>query len=188
MSTLIEYLPLVLFFVFYKFADIYWATGILIAATAMQLGYQYFKHKHVATRHWVFFGAAVVLGTMTILFRDEQFIQWKATFVYASMSLALLISRYIWQKNLVKKSLMSLFESALEEGQRVDVPESVWDKLNLMWVIVLAVISGANIYVAYHYSLDTWVTFKVFGLTGVTFVMLLATLAMLYKYLPADQE
>ncbi|MEC8225005.1 MAG: inner membrane-spanning protein YciB, partial [Pseudomonadota bacterium] len=140
------------------------------------------------TRHWVFFAIAVVLGTLTLVFHDEQFVKWKATIVYAIFSVTLLVSRYILGKNLVKKALSSILENASESKQEINVPEALWNKLNLFWVAVTAGISALNIYIAYNFSLDFWVNFKVFGLMGITFVCVLATIITLFKYLPEDDE
>ncbi|WP_278404153.1 inner membrane-spanning protein YciB [Pseudoalteromonas ruthenica] len=193
MSTLIEYIPLILFFAVYKLVDIYWATGVLIGTSGLQLAYGYFKEGHIAKRHWVFFTIALVLGTMTILFRDEHFIQWKATFIYALLALVLLAARLFFKKNLVQKALTGLLKSVEEkqggeQGQEITVPERIWEQLNIFWVILFAVIAVLNIYVAYNFSLDFWVNFKVFGLIGITFVAIIATIMRLYPYFPEEES
>ena len=188
MHAIIEYIPLILFFAVFKLVDIYWATAVLMLTTFIQVAYCYFKEGKVPTRHWVFFAIAVVLGTLTLVFHDEQFVQWKATIVYAILSFTLLFSRYVLGKNLVKKALSSILENASESKQEVIVPDSLWNKLNLFWVAVTAGISALNIYIAYNFSLDFWVNFKVFGLMGITFVCVLATIILLFKYLPEDDE
>ncbi|MCF2920264.1 septation protein IspZ [Pseudoalteromonas sp. APAL1] len=188
MHAIIEYIPLILFFAVFKLVDIYWATALLMLTTLIQVAYYYFKDGKVPTRHWVFFAIAVVLGTLTLVFHDEQFVKWKATIVYAIFSVTLLVSRYVLGKNLVKKALSSVLENASESKQEIDVPEALWNKLNLFWVAVTAGISALNIYIAYNFSLDFWVNFKVFGLMGITFVCVLATIIALFKYLPEDDE
>ncbi|MCF2902426.1 MULTISPECIES: inner membrane-spanning protein YciB [unclassified Pseudoalteromonas] len=188
MHAIIEYIPLILFFAVFKLVDIYWATALLMLTTLIQVAYCYFKDGKVPTRHWVFFAIAVVLGTLTLVFHDEQFVKWKATIVYAIFSVTLLVSRYVLGKNLVKKALSSVLENASESKQEIDVPEALWNKLNLFWVAVTAGISALNIYIAYNFSLDFWVNFKVFGLMGITFVCVLATIIALFKYLPEDDE
>lgn len=213
MSTLIEYIPLILFFAVYKMVDIYWATGVLVAASAIQMAYAYFKEGKIGTRHWVFFAIALVLGTMTILFRDEHFIQWKATFVYAILALTLVISRCFFKKNLVQKALLGLLNSVAEKqtqassgsntdknaggtaegnvdnnAESITVPQKVWEQLNIFWVLLFSAIAALNIYVAYNFSLDFWVNFKVFGLMGITFVAIIFTIARVYPYFPDEQS
>ncbi len=202
MSTLIEYIPLILFFAVYKMVDIYWATGVLVAASAIQMAYAYFKEGKIGTRHWVFFAIALVLGTMTILFRDEHFIQWKATFIYAILALTLVISRCFFKKNLVQKALVGLLNSVAEkqsdssadsnagssDANNILVPQKVWEQLNIFWVVLFSAIAALNIYVAYNFSLDFWVNFKVFGLMGITFVAIIFTIVRVYPYFPDEQS
>jgi intracellular septation protein len=188
MHAIIEYIPLILFFAVFKLVDIYWATALLMLTTLIQVAYCYFKYCKITNPHRVFFAIAVVLGTLTLVFHDEQFVKWKATIVYAIFSVTLLVSRYVLGKNLVKKALSSVLENASESKQEIDVPEALWNKLNLFWVAVTAGISALNIYIAYNFSLDFWVNFKVFGLMGITFVCVLATIIALFKYLPEDDE
>ncbi|TMP10157.1 septation protein IspZ [Pseudoalteromonas sp. S3178] len=188
MHALIEYIPLILFFAVFKLVDIYWATGLLMATTLIQVAYSYFKHGKVPTRQWIFFGIAAVFGTLTLVFHDEQYIKWKATIIYAGLSLTLLVSRYVLNKNLVKQALSSILENANDSKLEIKVPEPLWNKLNLMWVAITAGIAVLNIYIAYNFSLDFWVNFKVFGLMGITFVSIFATIIALYKYLPDEEE
>lgn len=193
MSALLEYLPLILFFGVYKFVDIYWATGVLIITSIIQLAYQYFAHGTIATRHWIFFAIALILGGLTILFQDEQFIKWKATVIYATLAASLLVSRYVFNKNLVEKALIGVLESANEkanlgqEPNNIALPPHICEQLNLMWFAILTFIAVLNIYIAYTFSLDFWVNFKVFGLMGITFVAILVTLVRVYKYLPQEE-
>ncbi|MFY8273314.1 inner membrane-spanning protein YciB [Pseudoalteromonas sp. SSDWG2] len=193
MATLIEYIPLILFFAVYKLVDIYWATAVLVVASGIQIAYAYFKEGSVAKRHWIFFAIALVLGTMTILFRDEHFIQWKATFIYALLALALLVSRFVFKKNLVQKALVGLLESVSEKqgdntADTVEVPAKIWEQLNTFWVILFAFIAALNIYVAYNFSLDFWVNFKVFGLIGITFIAIIFTIVRIYPYFPEEES
>lgn len=193
MPVLLEYLPLILFFTVYKFVDIYWATGVLILVSTIQLAYQHFTHGKIATRHWVFFAIALILGGMTILFQDEQFIKWKATVIYATLAVSLLISRYIFKKNLVEKALIGMLKSATEKTDNeqqlnINLPPHICEQLNVMWFAILVFIAVLNIYIAYTFSLDFWVNFKVFGLTGITFVAILITLIRVYKYLPEEES
>ncbi|MBB1435735.1 septation protein IspZ [Pseudoalteromonas sp. SG43-6] len=188
MHAIIEFIPLILFFAVFKLVDIYWATALLMGTTFLQVAYSYFKIGKVPTRQWLFFAIAVILGTLTLVFHDEQFVKWKATIIYAVLSLSLLSSRYFLGKNLVKQALSAILNNASDSEQEITVPESLWDKLNILWIAITAGISALNIYIAYNFSLDFWVNFKVFGLMGITFVSLFATIIMLYKYLPDEDE
>ncbi|PAJ73919.1 intracellular septation protein A [Pseudoalteromonas sp. NBT06-2] len=188
MQALIEYIPLILFFATFKLVDIFWATGVLIGTSVLQVAYYYFKDGKVATKTWVFFGIALILGSMTLIFHDEAFIKWKATVIYFIFCTTLLISRYVLNKNLMQKMLTSILKNASDTKQEIDIPKAVWDKINLMWVAITLFISGLNIYIAYNFSLDFWVNFKIFGLTGISFVFIFITIMMLFKYLPEESD
>ncbi|CAM3696356.1 MULTISPECIES: inner membrane-spanning protein YciB [Pseudoalteromonas] len=188
MHALIEFIPLVLFFAVFKLVDIYWATALLMGTTLIQVAYSYFKKGKVPARQWLFFAIAVILGTLTLVFHDEQFVKWKATIIYAVLSVTLLSSRYLMGKNLVKQALSSVLNNAFEAEQAISVPEPLWDKLNLLWVAITAAIAALNIYIAYSFSLDFWVNFKVFGLMAITFVSIFVSIIMLYKYLPDEDQ
>ena len=188
MHALIEYVPLILFFAVFKLVDIFWATALLMVTTLIQVAYSYFKHGKVPTRQWIFFAIAVVFGTLTLVLHDEQYVKWKATVIYLGLSLTLIVSRYFLNKNLVKKVLVSILENASDSKQAIVVPEPLWNKLNIMWIAITAGIAALNIYIAYHFSLEFWVNFKVFGLMAITFVSIFATIIPLFKYLPDDSD
>ncbi|CCQ11769.1 intracellular septation protein A [Pseudoalteromonas luteoviolacea B = ATCC 29581] len=191
MALLFEYLPLILFFVIYKSVDIFWATGVLIIAAVIQLIYYQVSKGKIENKHWIFAGIAVVLGGMTLAFHDEQFIQWKATLVYALLGSALLFGRLLFKTNLVEKALLGLFSSiGSEKGEtnvEIKIPAAIFNQLLFAWIILFYFIAGLNLYVAFNFSLDTWVNFKVFGLMGITFVAIMLTMFKVYKYLPTEE-
>jgi intracellular septation protein len=121
---------------------------------------------------------ALVMATLTIVFRDADFIKWKFTILYFGFGSALLISRYIIKKNLAKQAMQSIFT----------LPEFVWDKVNLAWSFFFIFCSGLNLYVAANWSLDSWVNFKVFGVMGMTFIYLILTVFYVYRYLPDEDK
>ncbi|MDK2597862.1 inner membrane-spanning protein YciB [Pseudoalteromonas obscura] len=203
MAFILEYLPLILFFAVFKLLDIFWATGVLIFASLIQMTWQYFKHGKVSQRHWIFFAIALLLGGMTILFQDEKFIMWKATIIYASLGASLLISHYLLGKNLTKKALLGILDSAIKQmhqtsedtdsqpsrqkAEDLPIPTALYEQLNLAWSILFFFIAVLNLVIAYYFPLDFWVNFKVFGLMAITFVAVMLTIATVSKYLPEDE-
>ena len=187
MHAIIEFIPLLLFFAIFKLADIYWATALLMATTFIQVTYSYLKMGKVPTRQWLFLALAVILGSLTLVFHDEQFVKLKATFIYAGLAIALIVSRCFFAKNLVQKALESVLKNAFDTHQTIAVPQSIWERLNLVWIAITAGVAGLNLYIAYNFSLDLWVNFKVFGLMAITFVSIFASILVLYKYLPDDE-
>lgn len=177
MHAIFEYLPLIIFYLFYTFADLYWATGSLIVTSALQILYYVYKKQPIPKRNWVFFGLIAVFGGLTIFFHDDAFIKWKVTIINSLFAVALLVSNSIFKKNLIKQLM----------GEALPLPEKVWDKLNLAWAMFFLVCAVLNIYIAYSFSLETWVNFKVFGLMGLTFAFAISSVIALYKYLPQDE-
>ncbi|MCW8866564.1 MAG: septation protein A [Colwellia sp.] len=178
MHAVLEYIPLIIFLIFYKFADLYWATGSLIVTSALQILYYLLKKEKVPTRNWIFFGLIAVFGGLTIFFHDDAFIKWKVTIINVFFAVALLISQYVFKKNIIKQFL----------SESLTLPEPIWTKLNLAWAVFFALCGALNLYVAFNFELDTWVNFKVFGLTGLTLVFAVGSIFSLYKYLPQDSE
>lgn len=178
MRAVLEYIPLVVFLIFYKFADLYWATGSLIVTSALQILYYLIKKEKVPTRNWIFFGLIAVFGGLTIFFHDDTFIKWKVTIINEFFAIALLVSQYVFKKNIIKQFL----------SESLTLPETIWTKLNLAWAIFFALCGALNLYIAFNFELDTWVNFKVFGLTGLTLVFAVGSIFSLYKYLPQESE
>jgi len=178
MHAVFEYIPLIIFFIVNKFADIYWATGSLIITSALQILYYFIKKEKVPTRNWIFFGLIAVFGGLTIFLHDESFIKWKVTIINEFFALALLVSYYGFGKNIIKQFL----------SESLTLPEPVWVKLNLAWAVLFALLGALNLYVAFNFDLETWVNFKVFGLTGITLVFAVGSIFSLYKYLPKEEE
>ena len=178
MHAILEYLPLIIFFVFYKFFDVYWATASLIVTSALQIFYYMIKKEPVPKRNWIFFALIVVFGGLTIFLQDDDFLKWKVTIINGIFAFVLFISDVVFKKNLLKQLI----------GENLTLPEKIWSRLNLSWAIFFAVCGVLNIYIASNYSLDTWVNFKVFGLTAMTFIFAIASVLTLYKYMPKDDE
>jgi len=178
MHAIFEYLPLIIFFVFYKFGDVYWATGSLIVTSALQILYYIIKKQPIPKRNWIFFALIAVFGGLTIFFHDDTFLKWKVTIINGLFAVALLVSNTFFNKNLIKEMM----------GESLPLPDNIWGKLNVAWAIFFLTCAVLNIYIAYNFSLETWVNFKVFGLMGLTFVFAISTILALYKYLPQDED
>jgi len=176
MKLLFDLFPIILFFLAYKLGDIYWATGIAILATLGQILWLKLRAKTIETTHWLSLGVIVVFGGMTLLFRDETFIKWKPTVLYAAFALALLLTPLLTGKQPMK-ALM---------GSQLTLPESVWRQLNWMWLVFFVVMGLANLFVAYTFSLDIWVNFKLFGSLGLTVVFVILQGLWLSRHIKQD--
>ena len=178
MQLFIEYFPLLVFFIIKSIAGIYWATGSLIVAAFVQIFYYKFKKEKIPAKQWIIFGLIVVFGGLTIYLQNDAFLKWKVTIINAFFAAALLISNTLFKKNIIKEFL----------SESLSLPENIWSRLNLAWALFFLFCSGLNYYIAFNYALDTWVNFKVFGLTGLMFLFSITSILFLYKYLPIEED
>jgi intracellular septation protein len=160
MQLLFDLFPVVIFFVAYKLADIYIATGAIIVAVILQIGLQYGLKRKVSTMALVSSVLVLVFGGLTLLIHDKAFIQWKPTVVNWLFAVAFLASQFVGGKPIVQRML----------GEQIHLPAAAWTRLNLSWVAFFVVMGAANIYVAYTFAESVWVNFKLFGVLGLTVV------------------
>ena len=160
MMQLLEWSPLLVFFVAFKLLGIYWATGALMLTTvALMLIHRLhtgrFKIMQVVTA-----GVALVLGSATLLLHDQRFIQWKPTVLLGCAAVAFLGSHLIGKVPLARRLLEGLFTEPLE------LSGPAWTVINSLWAGWFALLAAANIYIAQNYAESVWVNFKVFGISG----------------------
>jgi intracellular septation protein len=147
-----------------EIAPVLLATIVVILATLAQVGWLAARGRKIDTMLWVSLGLVVVLGGATVWFQSETFIKWKPTLLYWVMAGAFLLGPLLFGKNLLK----------LLMGAQLQLPPPVWQRLNAAWVLFFVAMGALNLWVAYSFSTDTWVNFKLFGGIG---LMLLFTLA-----------
>ena len=177
MPLLIDFLPIVIFFVVFKLYGIYLATAAIILASLLQLLVYRIKTGRFSTLPLVAVVIMVVLGGATLLWHDTLFIKWKVTVVDGVFALLLLATQ--WTDRPTLKRLL---------GQKMHLPGRVWKQLNLSWALFFIGSGLLNLYVAYHYSITTWVHFKLFGLIGLTLVFLLGQAVFLSRYLKDNHQ
>ncbi len=173
MQFLADYFPLLLFFAAFKLWDIYVATAVAIAASVVQIAYFRWRRGKVQTVHWLSLAIIATFGGATLLLHDETFIKWKPTVLYWLFAAILAVGRQIFRRNLI---------AALMKG--MTLPDPIWARVTWMWVAFLLAMGAANLYVASHFSTDTWVNFKVWGAIGLFFLLAIATVASVARYLP----
>lgn len=153
MKTLIDFFPILLFFGAYKFYDIYVGTAVLMGATVLQMALIYGIDRRLQTMHKVTLVLVLAFGALTLALHDDSFIKWKPTVLYAAMGTALAIAVWVLKKNFLKLML----------GSQLDLPEAVWQRLNLIWIAYAFFMAAINAYVVLNYSTETWVNFKLWG-------------------------
>ena len=178
MKFLFDLFPIILFFIAFKAFDIYIATGVVIAATAAQIGWVWHRHGKVDTMLWISLALVVVFGGATLILHDETFIKWKPTILYWLFAVTLFGSAQFFGKNLIRTML----------EKQVELPETLWSRLNFAWIGFFAVMGVVNLYVAFNFSTDTWVSFKLFGGMGLMIVFIVLQGMVLAKYIPEEKE
>lgn len=202
MKLLLDFLPLILFFGTFKYAEgqadaaaafatqhfgflvsggqvgpqeapVLLATLVVMAATLLQALLLKLRGKKIDLMLWISLALVVVLGGATIWFHSETFIKWKPTGLYWAMALVFFASQSFFNKNLLQAML----------GKDLQLPAPVWRRLNWAWVAFFAAMGVLNLYVAYYYSTSTWANFKVFGTTGLMLIFTLAQGLYMSKYL-----
>ncbi len=164
MKFLFDFFPIILFFAAYKVYGIYIATGVAIAASFVQVGLFWYRHRRFENMQLMGLALIAVFGGVTLLLHDEIFIKWKPTVLNWLLAAAFLGSQFIGGKSFVQRMM----------GAAVVLPDLVWRRLNLAWVIFFSALGAANLYVVYHFGTDIWVNFKLFGLMGLTFAFVIA--------------
>jgi intracellular septation protein len=177
MKFLFDLFPVLLFFVAFKVFDIYVATAVAIAATFAQIGWLKWKRRKVDTMMWVTLAIIVVFGGATLALHDETFIKWKPTVLYWLFGLVIAGAELLFRKNLIRAML----------GAQVRLPDAVWTRLNWSWAGFFAFMGAANLYVAFNFSTDTWVNFKLFGGMGLMLLFVVLQAAFLARHMEEKQ-
>lgn len=164
MKILLDFLPVIVFFAVYKFTnDILLATAVLIPATLLQMLYSWKVQGKIEKMQLVTLVLVVLLGGATLAFQDKAFIQWKPTIVNWLFAVGFLATQFIGDKTVVERLM----------GSSMELPKSIWSRLNLAWVAFFVVVGIVNLYVAYNFSEEIWVDFKLFGMLGLTILFII---------------
>lgn len=177
MKFLFDFLPFTIFFVIYAFYDFYTATTGLIIASLCQLAVYWIKDRKLDKMFSLSVAFIVIFGGSTILFQNENILKWKTSifsFITAGVFLA---SHYIGKRVLLQRMFSNL-----------NIPETPCRFWNMAWVIFLTGIGILNWIVAYCFSTDVWVYFKLFGLLGLTVIFLIIQSIAISQYLPKETK
>ncbi|MFU2076793.1 septation protein A [Avibacterium endocarditidis] len=178
MKQILEFIPLLVFFAVYKLVGIREAAIALIIATIIQLVVLKLKYGKIEKQQLIMGSAVVFFGALSAYFNELEFLKWKVTVVYALFALALIISQVIFKKPLIQQLL----------GKEIQLPDAVWNKLNLGWAGFFLFCMILNIIISQYFSDDLWVDFKTFGIIGLSLVATVATGVYIYRYLPKTEN
>jgi intracellular septation protein len=177
MQLLVDYFPLLLFFIAFKWQGIFVATAVAMAASIAQIVWLRWKRGRIAPVHWLSLAIITVFGGATLILQDETWIKWKPTVLYALFGIILVVGRVGFGRNLISYVM-----------QGVTLPDSVWTRVTWSWVVFFVFMGIANWYVAFHYSLDAWVNFKVWGGIGLFLTFALIQGLLLARHLVPEKS
>ncbi|MDR0996605.1 MAG: septation protein A [Zoogloeaceae bacterium] len=194
MKFLFDLFPVILFFIAFKWgkahpemlgawfgntpqAPIMLATAAAILASVLQIFWLKLRHGKVDKMPWINLGLIGFFGGLTLLLRDETFIKWKPTVLYWLLSGGM-ATALLFHKNAMRLMLQNKFS----------LPDTVWQRMNGAWILFFALMGVLNLWVAFTFSTDTWVDFKLFGATALIFVFALAQGLWLSRHLPDTEE
>lgn len=176
MKFLFDFAPILLFFMAYKAFDIYIATAVAIVASFLQVALFWWQHHRIETMHIVTLVLIVVFGGATLILQDELFIKWKPTILNWLFGIVFISSQFFGKQPMIQRML----------GKSINMPPTVWTKLNWAWSVYFLTLGCLNLYVAYEYDTDTWVNFKLFGLMGLTILFVIIQSLYIGRYIQAD--
>ena len=172
---LFDLFPLILFFVAFKFSDIFTATAVAIVAGLGQFAWLKLRGKAIEATHWINLTVIVVFGGATLIFQNDAFIKWKPTVLYWLFATILVGGRLFTGRNLIQKLM----------GNQIHMADAAWTKLNYSWALFFVISGSLNLYVAFsgHYTDSQWVNFKVFGLMVLLVLFVIAQSIWLGKHI-----
>ncbi|HEX7037404.1 MAG TPA: inner membrane-spanning protein YciB [Pseudomonadales bacterium] len=171
MTQLLDFVPIALFVAVFFAVDIYWATATLMAAVTVQVLAYRLAGKPVSRELNLTFWASLIFGGLTLVFRNETFIQWKPTIVNWLLAASLVGSLYVGRTNLLKQLL----------GKQLTLVDEVWTRLNLGWAFGFFFAGVLNLVVAYNFSMEFWVSYKLIGGFALTFLYIVITMVYLSR-------
>ena len=183
MKFLFDFFPLVAFLIAFYYPEdreqgIYLAIQVLIIASAIQVFIYWLIKRKFEKMHVITLILTVVLGGATLLLKDVRFIKWKPTAVNWVFALVFLGSQFIGKKPIIRRMM----------DHAISVPDEIWTKLNMGWVVFFIFSGIANLYVAYNFSTEFWVNFKVYGLLGLTFIFAIGQAMYMSRYIKDIKE
>ncbi|MDH5300460.1 MAG: septation protein A [Gammaproteobacteria bacterium] len=173
MKLLLDFFPILLFFIAYKTYDIYVATVVAIVASLVQVLYSRYSTGKFEKMHLITLGLIAVFGGATLVLQDEIFIKWKPTVVNWLFAAVFLGSQFVGKQNVAQRLM----------GAALTLPDHVWRRINWSWVYFFFALGVINIYVIYNFDTDTWVNFKLFGMLGLTVAFMIAQGLYLARYI-----
>lgn len=192
MKQLLEFLPIVLFFIVYNMNGehislagwefevdgIYSATAVLMIATVFQVVVTYIITRELEKRLIWLSLAVLAFGGLTLFLRDPTFIQWKPTIFNWALAVLFGASQFVGGKNLMERTL----------GSQLHLPRAIWTRLNILWVANFLIVGSLNLVVAYNFSEEAWVSYKLYSAIGFTLLLTIITAIIINPHISEASE
>jgi len=176
MKQLLNFIPLIFFFVFLMMYDIFAGVKALMISATVAFVVSWLIYKKIEKVELFSYLMIMVFGGLTLYLHNEDFIKWKVTLINFLFAIVLLISQVFFKKNLIQKLL----------GKEIQLEASVWNKLNILWAFFFIFCGIISLYVTYNMSTEFFGVFKTFILPGAS--LLLALVSGIYIYQKSDKN
>ena len=176
MRFLFDYFPIICFFIAYKFWGIYVSTAAAMAVSVFQIGAYWIRFCRFEKFHVITLIFILLLGGCTLIFHQAIFIEWKPSIVYWIFSIILLSSHFFGKHTLIRQ----IFK------EKIELPIKTWSRLNLSWGLFFLILGILNLIVAYHFDINTWINFKLFGISGLVLIFILGQVFYIARHVPAN--
>ena len=170
-KSLIEIIPLILFFIANAKYGIIFATKTFVITTLIALIISYLYFKKISTPFLITTFLVLIFGGLTIFFKDPTFIKLKPTIVYFLFSLFLFLGLAL------KKNFLQIYLSSL-----IKLNDTGWNILTKRWGIFFLLMALLNETIWRNFSTDFWVSFKVFGFLPLTIIFTLLQQNLIKNY------
>jgi intracellular septation protein len=169
---LVEWGPLIAFFIANARAGIFWGTGIFMVATAIALAVSWTWTRKLALVPLIGAVFVAVFGGLTLWLQNDTFIKVKVTLVNLLFGTVLLIG-LAFGKQFLKLIL----------GDALKMDDEGWRILTLRWGLFFFALALLNEIVWRTVSTDVWVNFKVFGILPITLLFALSQAPLMNRHL-----
>ncbi len=168
----LDYGPLLLFFLAYKFSGVFVGTAVFMAAIAAAVLISRLRLGRVSPMLWLSAILVVGFGGLTIYFHDQRFIQIKPTIIYVLLG-GLLLGGIALGRPLLKYLLEAGYQGLSDRG---------WLLLSRNWGLFFLAMAALNEVIRHNFSFDQWLTIKVWGISILSFLFGLAHVPLLMKH------
>lgn len=177
LRTLIEWGPLLAFFIANARGGIFWGTGVFMAATAVALALSWTLTRRLALVPLIGAVFVAVFGGLTLWLQNDTFIKVKVTLVNVMFGSILLTGLY-FGKQFLKLVL----------GEALKMDDEGWRILTLRWGLFFFALAALNEAIWRSVSTDLWVNFKVFGILPLTLLFALSQAPLMSRHMIGESN